>query len=536
MVLVPHKKQQYAVLGASSEATQKILTPEACEFLSVLHHSFEATRKSLLHRRELRQKQFDAGELPDFLPETKHVREDSHWQGASPAPGLADRRVEITGPTDRKMIVNALNSNVYCYMADFEDSLTPTWKNVMDGQLNLYDAIRRQIDFKIGEKDYKLRTDRTLPTLICRTRGWHLDEAHFTVNGAAISGALFDFGLYFFHNAKELIKTGFGPYFYLPKLESHLEARLWNNVFNVAQDYIGIPRGSVRATVLIETITAVFEMDEIIYELRNHIGGLNCGRWDYIFTFIKIFRNHPKFILPDRADVTMTVPFMDAYVKLLIETCHRRGVHAMGGMAALIPIKNDESANAKALANVEADKLREVLAGHDGTWVAHPALAPIAEDIFNTYMPTSNQIFRRSETVPVTRDDLLNPNVPGKITLEGVKKNIHVCLVYMETWVRGVGCSPINNLMEDAATAEVSRSQLWQWVHHKVSTAEGVRLDKMTILELLDEQHGALLKTAAEGHKFEIAQQFMREQITGEKYAGFLTEVLYEDITTTGTK
>lgn len=345
------------------------------------------------------------------------------------------------------------------------DSLTPTWKNVTEGQLNLYDAIRRQIDFKIGEKDYKLRTDRALPTLICRTRGWHLDEAHFTVNGAPISGALFDFGLYFFHNTKELIKTGFGPYFYLPKLESHLEARLWNDVFNVAQDYIGIPRGTVRATVLIETITAVFEMDEvraslclvtfclaltllqIIYELRNHIGGLNCGRWDYIFTFIKIFRNHPRFILPDRADVTMTVPFMDAYVKLLIETCHRRGVHAMGGMAALIPIKNDEAANAKALANVEADKLREVLAGHDGTWVAHPALAPIAEDIFNTYMPTSNQIFRRSETVPVTRDDLLNPNVPGKITLEGVKKNIHVCLVYMEAWVRGVGCSPINNLM-----------------------------------------------------------------------------------------
>ncbi|KAM0544853.1 hypothetical protein ACHAPJ_011598 [Fusarium lateritium] len=532
MVLVPHKKQQYAIAGASSQSIEKILTPEACEFLSILHHSFESTRQSLLHQRELKQKRWDAGELPDFLPETKHVREDKNWQGASPAPGLADRRVEITGPTDRKMVVNALNSNVYCYMADFEDSLTPTWKNVTDGQVNLYDAIRRQIDFKIGEKDYKLRTDRTLPTLICRTRGWHLDEAHFTVNGAPISGALFDFGLYFFHNAKELIKTGFGPYFYLPKIESHLEARLWNDVFNVAQDYLGIPRGTVRATVLIETITAVFEMDEIIYELRNHIGGLNCGRWDYIFTFVKIFRNHPNFILPDRGDVTMTVPFMDAYVKLLIETCHRRGVHAMGGMAALIPIKSDEAANAKAMANVEADKLREVLAGHDGTWVAHPGLAPIAENIFNTYMPTPNQIFRRSTSVPVTRDDLLNPNVPGKITLEGVKKNIHVCLVYIEAWVRGVGCSPVNNLMEDAATAEVSRTQLWQWVRHNISTAEGVRLDKKTILELLDQQIEPLQSAAAESHKFDIAKEFLREQITGEKYAGFLTEVLYNDVTT----
>ena len=328
------------------------------------------------------------------------------------------------------------------------DSSTPTWSNVINGQLNLYDAIRNQVDFKIGDKEYKLRTDRELPTLIARTRGWHLNEEHFLVDGQPMSGALFDFGLYFFHNAKELISRDKGPYFYLPKMESYLEARLWNDVFNIAQDFVGIPRGTVRGTVLIETITAVFEMDEIIYELRDHIAGLNCGRWDYIFTYVKIFRNRPDMILPDRSDVTMTVPFMEAYVKLLISTCHRRGVHAMGGMAALIPIKNDKEANDKAMGNVRADKLREVLAGHDGTWVAHPALATIALEVFNEYMPTANQIHRRTpEYQQITRDDLLNPNVPGKITEEGVRKNVHISLVYSEAWLRGIGCSPINFLM-----------------------------------------------------------------------------------------
>ncbi|KAF7555158.1 hypothetical protein G7Z17_g2381 [Cylindrodendrum hubeiense] len=517
MVLVPHKPQQFAILGEVDDVGKKVLTDEACQFLSTLHRSFESTRKQLLRTREIREKKIDAGELPDFLSETKDIRDDRKWRGASPAPGLADRRVEITGPTDRKMIVNALNSNVYAYMADFEDSLTPTWNNVLQGQVNLLDAVRRQIDFTLGAKEYKLRTDRTLPTLICRTRGWHLDEEHFLVDGAPISGALFDFGLYFFHNAKELIARGFGPYFYLPKLESHHEARLWNDVYNVAQDFIGIPRGTIRGTVLIETITAVFEMDE-----ANHIGGLNCGRWDYIFTFVKLFRNRPDFILPDRADVTMTVPFMDAYVRLLISTCHRRGVHAMGGMAALIPIKNNEEANAKAMANVRADKLREALAGHDGTWVAHPALAPIAEEIFNTYMPTANQTFRRPPLAQVTRDDLLNPNVPGNITIEGVKKNIHVCLVYIEAWLRGIGCSPINYLMEDAATAEVSRSQLWQWARHKTSTVEGIRLDKALMQRLLDEQVEELLKTAVAEHKFGLTAKYLREQITGEDYTSFL--------------
>ncbi|KAH6887410.1 malate synthase [Thelonectria olida] len=532
MVLVPHKPQQFSILGEVDDAGHKILTEEAIQFLSILHRSFESTRQELLHRRVLRQRKFDAGELPDFLPETKDVRDDGRWRGAAPAPGLADRRVEITGPTDRKMIVNALNSPVYAYMADFEDSLTPTWSNVLQGQVNLYDAVRRQIDFTLGAKDYRLKEGK-LPTLICRTRGWHLDEAHFLVDGAPISGALFDFGLYFFHNAKELIARGTGPYFYLPKLESHLEARLWNDVYNVAQDFLGISRGTIRGTVLVETITAVFEMDEIIYELKDHIAGLNCGRWDYIFTFIKCFRNRPDFILPDRADVTMTVPFMDAYVKLLISTCHRRGVHAMGGMAALIPIKSNEEANAKAMANVRADKLREALAGHDGTWVAHPALAPIAEEVFNTYMPTANQIFRRPPLAQVTRDDLLNPKMPGSITIEGVKKNIHVCLVYMEAWLRGIGCSPINYLMEDAATAEVSRSQLWQWARHRASTVEGIRLDKSLLMKLLDEQVEEILKSAPGENKFGLTAEYLRKQITGEEYTGFLTELLYDDVTTT---
>ncbi|KAJ0162945.1 Malate synthase, glyoxysomal [Colletotrichum tanaceti] len=435
-----------SILGAGNDASRRILTKDAVKFLAVLHRSFEPTRRRLLKLREERQAETDKGRLPDFLPETKHIRDDKNWKGAAPAPGLVDRRVEITGPTDRKMVVNALNSDVWAYMADFEDSNGPTWDNMIYGQANLYDAIRRQVDFRLGEKEYKLRTDRALPTLIARTRGWHLDEKHLTVDGEPISGALFDFGLYFFHNAEELISRGAGPYFYLPKMESHLEARLWNDVFNAAQDYVGIPRGTIRATVLIETISAVFEMDEIIYELRDHSSGLNCGRWDYIFTFLKRFRNRPGFVLPDRADVAMTVPFMDAYVKLLISTCHGRGVHAMGGMAALIPRRDDPAANAEAMDSVRADKLREVLAGYDGTWVAHPALASVASGVFNEHMPTANQIFVRSE-VDVRRDDLLNPVVPGRITDGGVRKNLHITLAYMEGWLRGVGCSAINYLM-----------------------------------------------------------------------------------------
>ncbi|KAI9891878.1 MAG: hypothetical protein M1814_002263 [Vezdaea aestivalis] len=528
------------ITGPLTDDTRKLLNKEALAFLVLLHQSFNSTRKYLLQRRVLRQAELDKGQLLDFLPETKHIRDNATWRAATPAPGLVDRRVEITGPTDRKMVVNALNSDVWTYMADFEDSSAPTWSNMINGQLNLYDAVRKQVDFKQGPKDYKLRTDRPLPTLIVRARGWHLEEKHVTVDGEPISGSLFDFGLFFFHNAHELVKRGAGPYFYLPKMESHLEARLWNDAFNMAQDYIGMPRGTIRATVLIETIPAAFEMDEIIYELRDHSSGLNCGRWDYIFSVIKKFRQNPQFVLPDRAAVTMTVPFMDAYVKLLIQTCHKRGVHAMGGMAAQIPIKNDQAANDAAMANVRADKLREVRAGHDGTWVAHPALAIIATEVFNEHMPTKNQHFVRREDVNITANDLLNMNVPGQITEEGIRKNLDIGLGYMEGWLRGIGCVPINYLMvsksslsnqlryskqkqEDAATAEVSRSQLWQWSRHSVALADGQKFDKAYALRLLKEQADALASKAPAGNKFKLAAQYFAGQVTGEDYADFLT-------------
>jgi len=519
------------ILGELNDSNRHILNKDAAVFLALLHRTFNNRRKELLQRRVLRQAELDKGNLLDFLPETKHIRDDATWKGAPPAPGLVDRRVEITGPTDRKMVVNALNSNVWTYMADFEDSSAPTWDNMINGQANLYDAIRRKVDFKQGEKEYKLRTDRTLPTLIARARGWHLEEKHFTVDGEPISGSLFDFGLYFFNNAHELVKRGFGPYFYLPKMESHLEARLWNDAFNLAQDYIGMRRGTIRGTVLIETIPAAFEMDEIIYELRDHSSGLNCGRWDYIFNTIKRFRQNPNFILPDRDSVTMTSPFMDAYVKLLIKTCHKRGVHAMGGMAAQIPIKDDQKANDAAMAKVTADKLREVRAGHDGTWVAHPALAKIASDIFNEHMPTPNQMHIRREDVTISANDLLNMNVPGKVTEAGIRQNLDIGLSYMEAWIRGVGCVPINYLMEDAATAEVSRSQLWQWTRHGVKTAEGKTVTKDYALKLLKEQTEKLNQKAPKGNKFHVAAKYFESQVTGEEYAEFLTSLLYNEIT-----
>ncbi|KAK2871769.1 hypothetical protein FQN49_002851 [Arthroderma sp. PD_2] len=534
MTSVEAQLKGVAILGPLNDQTRKILTKDATAFLALLHRTFNGTRKALLKRRIDRQAEIDRGSLLDFLPQTKHIRENDTWKAAPPAPGLVDRRVEITGPTDRKMVVNALNADVWTYMADFEDSSAPTWENMVNGQVNLYDAIRRQVDFTLGGKEYKLRTDRKLPTLIARARGWHLDEKHLTIDGEPISGSLFDFGLYFFHNAQELVKRGAGPYFYLPKMESHLEARLWNDVFNLAQDYIGMPRGTIRGTVLIETITAAFEMDEIIYELRDHSSGLNCGRWDYIFSFIKKFRNNPNFVLPDRAAVTMTVPFMDAYVRLLIKTCHRRGVHAMGGMAAQIPIKNDPKANDIAMESVRADKLREVRAGHDGTWVAHPALAAIASNVFNEHMPTPNQLFVRREDVHVTANDLLNTNVPGSISESGIRKNLNIGLSYMEGWLRGVGCIPINYLMEDAATAEVSRSQLWQWAKHNVPTAEGKRVDKAYALKLLKEQADELSAKGPKGNKYQLAARYFSSQVTGEDYADFLTSLLYNEISAPG--
>ncbi len=519
------------ILGKQDAATQKLLTQPCLEFLATLHRTFNPVRKQLLHQRVLRQRQIDDGELPTFLPETRAIREDDTWRAAKPAPGLIDRRVEITGPTDRKMVVNALNSQVWTYMADFEDSNSPTWENMIGGQLNLYDALRRQVDFEgSGGKAYKLRTDRPLPTLLVRARGWHLEERHMTVDGEPMSASLFDFGVYFFHNAEQLIANGHGPYFYLPKMESHLEARLWNDVFNVSQDWIGMQRGTIRVTVLIETIFAAFEMDEIIYELRDHSAGLNCGRWDYIFSVIKKFRNNKAFILPDRADVTMTVPFMDAYVHLLIKTCHRRGVHAMGGMAAQIPIKDNPQANEAAMAHVRKDKLREVLAGHDGTWVAHPALAEIAVGIFNKHMPTPNQIHNLRSDVHVGASDLLNMQMPGQVTLAGIEKNLDIGLRYMEGWLRAVGCVPINYLMEDAATAEVSRSQVWQWVKHGVKTKEGEVVTKDLALRILQERVAELQASAASGNKFALAAKYFAPEIGGEEYADFLTSLLYNEI------
>lgn len=394
---------------------------------------------------------------------------------------------------------------------------------MINGQVNLYDAIRKQVDFKIGSKEYKLRTDRTLPTLIVRPRGWHLEEKHFTIDGEPMSASLFDFGLYFYHNANELVKRGTGPYFYLPKMESHLEARLWNDAFNLAQDTIGMRRGTIRGSVLIETILAAFEMDEIIYELRDHSAGLNCGRWDYIFSVIKKFRQNPNFVLPDRADVTMTSSFMNAYCQLLIQTCHRRQVHALGGMAAQIPIKDNKEANDKAMAGVRADKEREAKMGFDATWVAHPVLAGIASDVFNKLMPTPNQMFVRREEWKVSQNDLLNMNVPGKITEEGIRKNLDIGIGYMDGWLRGIGCVALNNMMEDAATAEVSRSQLWQWCKHGVTTAEGKKVTKQYALQLLKEQADKLAKNGPKGNKYHLAAQYFSSQVTGEDYADFLT-------------
>ncbi|CAG8451295.1 2457_t:CDS:2 [Ambispora gerdemannii] len=527
------------ILGSVTPAQAKILSPEAVQFVATLHRAFNPTRKSLLQARVLRQQAIDNGQLPDFLPETAEIRENDTWRGAHPAPGLIDRRVEITGPVDRKMVINALNCGAYTYMADFEDSNAPTWENNIDGQVNLRDANYRTITYTnpATGKNYTLRKDGKIATLLVRPRGWHLEEAHVSVDGEPISASIFDFGLYFFHNAKKTVEIGIGPYFYLPKIESHLEARLWNDIFNVAQDLIGLPRGTIRATVLIETILAAFEMDEIIYELREHSSGLNCGRWDYIFSVIKKFRHNKNFVLPNRSDVTMTVPFMDAYVRLLIKTCHRRGVHAMGGMAAQIPIKNDAQANKAALDKVRADKLREVKAGHDGTWVAHPDLVKIALDIFNENLKTPNQIFVRREDVKVTALDLLNTNVPGSITESGIRGNISVGLTYIESWLRGLGCVPIHNLMEDAATAEISRSQLWQWAKHHARTTDNKIVTPEYLLKLLDEEVASIEKGLGPGKfnatKYPQAKRYLASQITGKDYAEFLTTLLYSEIIST---
>ncbi len=518
------------IRGEMTPEFAEILTPEALAFVAGLQRAFNGRRLALLQRRAERQKEIDAGKMPDFLPETAEIRA-AEWTVAPIPADLQDRRVEITGPVDRKMVINALNSGATVYMADFEDSHSPTWAATIEGQINLRDAVARTITFTSPEgKAYKLN-ERTA-VLLARPRGWHLSEKHMLVDGEPISASLFDFGLYFFHNARNLIARETGPYFYLPKLESHLEARLWNDVFVMAQERLGLPNGTVRATVLIENILATFEMDEILWELRDHSAGLNCGRWDYIFSAIRKFQKHPDFYLPDRAQVTMTTPFMRAYSQLVIKTCHRRNIHAMGGMAAQIPIKNDPEANEAALAKVRADKEREAKDGHDGTWVAHPGLVPIAREIFDKYMPTPNQIHRKRSDVEVTAADLLA--IPtGTITVRGMRTNIDVGIRYMAAWLSGNGCVPIYNLMEDAATAEISRSQIWQWLHNphaKLDDGRAIKVGlfrKMTA-DVLSELKSQVGEAEFAAGNYELAAKLFDEISVADEFTDFLTLKAYE--------
>jgi malate synthase len=517
--------QGVAISGPISKEFARILRPEALGFVASLHRKFESRRQELLARRAQRQKEFDAGAKPDFLPETKKIRESDWVVGPQPNEML-DRRVEITGPTDRKMVINALNSGASTFMADFEDANCPTWHNMIDGQLNLRDAVRRTISFEQNGKQYRLN-ERTA-VLIPRPRGWHLDEKHVTVDGKPVSGGIFDFALYFFHNAKELIKRGSGPYFYLPKMESHLEARLWNEIFVLSQKELGIPVGTIRATALIETVVAAFEMDEILYELRSHSAGLNIGRWDYIFSCIKKFRANQDFCLADRAQVTMTAPFMRAYALLLVKTCHRRGAPAMGGMAAQIPIKNDPAANEAAIEKVRQDKLREVTDGCDGTWVAHPGLVPVAKQVFDQHMPQPNQYTRQRLDVNVTARQLLDFQPERPITEAGLRNNISVGIQYLGAWLAGNGCVPVYNLMEDAATAEISRSQIWQWIRSpKGVLDDGRKVTTQLFKSLLAEELAKVKAAGAEGKLDEAAQLF--ERITADDdYVEFLTLPAYE--------
>ncbi len=530
MTTSKHSLQNIEIKGEITPEFAEILTPEALNFVATLVRAFSDRREELLQRRAQRQAEIDAGKMPDFLPETEHIRA-SDWTIAPVPADLQDRRVEITGPVERKMVINALNSGAKVFMADFEDSFAPTWEGAIQGQINVRDAVNRTITFSNPDgKQYTL--NEKTATLLVRPRGWHLFEKHVLIDGKPISGGIFDFGLYFFHNAKTLIDKGTGPYFYLPKLENHLEARLWNDVFVLAQQELGIPQGTIKATVLIETILATFEMDEILYELREHSAGLNCGRWDYIFSAIKKFRNIPDYILPDRSQVTMTTHFMRSYSLLAIKTCHRRNAHAIGGMAAQIPIKNDPKANEEALARVRADKKREATDGHDGTWVAHPGLVAIAMEEFNAVMKGPNQIDRKREDVHVTAADLLK--IPdGTITEAGLRTNISVSLQYLESWLRGSGCVPINNLMEDAATVEISRAQIWEWIRHPKGILDDGR--KVTIdlfSELLNDELAKIRAAVGEEQfsrrKFQTASDILDSIITSEQFVEFLTLPAYQ--------
>jgi malate synthase len=500
----------------------RILTREALGFVAHLHRKYEQRRRDLMKAREERQARLDAGETFGFLPETRSIRE-SAWTVAPTPADLQDRRVEITGPVERKMVINALNSGASTFMADFEDSATPRWDNMIQGQINLRQAVDRTIGFKSAEgKCYQL--DEKTATLIVRPRGWHLLERHMLVDGDPVSASLFDFGLFFFHNAEKLVAQGSGPYFYLPKIEGHLEARLWDHVFNEAEGRMNLPRGTIKATVLIETLPAAFEMDEILYELRDHAAGLNCGRWDYIFSCIKKLRTH-DFVLADRAQVTMASGFLRAYCQLLVKTCHRRGAHAMGGMAAQIPIKNDAAANEAAMAKVRADKEREANDGFDGTWVAHPGLVPIAKDVFDRIMPGPNQLAKKREDVCVKAADLLAFGPEGPITEAGLRTNVGVALRYVASWLAGNGCVPINNLMEDAATAEISRSQVWQWIRSpKGVLDDGRKVTLEMFRAILEEERAA----GGPGSRFDEAAGLLDRLVSDDEFCDFLTEPAYD--------
>ncbi|HZU91912.1 MAG TPA: malate synthase A [Stellaceae bacterium] len=516
------------VRGAMKPGYEQVLTPEAIAFAAELERRFGAERRRLLARRAELQRRLDAGWKPDFLPETKEIR-DAEWRVAPIPPDLRDRRVEITGPTDRKMVINALNSGANVFMADFEDATTPSWDNLLAGQKNLQDAVRRTIAFDDPQSGRRYALNGGTATLFVRPRGWHLPENYVLVDGTPMSGALFDFALFFFHNAHELVARGAGPYFYLPKVENHCEARLWNEVFLYAQARLGLPRGTIRATVLIETILAAFEMDEILHELREHSAGLNCGRWDYIFSFIKKFALDPNCLLPDRAQVTMTSHFLRSYSLLLIKTCHRRGIHAMGGMAAQIPIRDDPAANAAAMEKVRADKEREADDGHDGTWVAHPGLVGIAKEVFDHAMHEPNQIARQRRDVHVTAADLLA--IPqGTITEAGLRQNLAVGIGYLEAWLRGVGCVPLNHLMEDAATAEISRAQVWQWLRHGARLADGRPVERALCRAILEEELTKLRRAAIGCERYRDAAELLGELIEAPVFPEFLTTRAYDRI------
>jgi malate synthase len=508
----------------------EILTNEALIFLTELHEKFNSKRLQLLLKRDELQTHFDRGAFPEFPKETKHIREEN-WKAGTIPQDLQDRRVEITGPIDRKMIINALNSGAKTFMADLEDSNSPTWQNTLEGQQNLIDANNKTISLVDTKRNKSYNLNPETAVLLVRPRGLHLNEKHILINNQETSGSLIDFGLYVFHNTATLLQSKTAPYFYLPKLEHYLEARWWNEVFEFAQDYLNVPSGTFKATVLIETITASFQLDEIIYELKNHIVGLNCGRWDYIFSYIKKFRNHQNFVVPNRDQVTMTTPFMDAYSKLVIQRCHKRGILAIGGMAAQIPIKNDPKANEAALEKVRKDKEREVLNGHDGTWVAHPALVSVALSEFNKHMPTANQLHVTRDDVKITEQNLIE-TPKGTVTEEGIRKNINVGILYTEAWLRGHGAVALYNLMEDAATAEISRTQVWQWLHNKVVLEDGSTFDYKLYQDIFNDEVEKLITEFGEENiknsKFELAITIFNKLIISEEFEEFLTQPAYQ--------